>query len=259
MVYETTLVDRRGATALVILNRPAKLNAMSLEMKSELVRALRALDSDPSVRVLVITGAGEKAFAAGADVSELAGRTTVEQWRMGERGTPYDAVDALEKPVLAAINGLCLGGGLELALACDIRVASERAELGQTEVNLGLIPGGGASQRLPRLVGLGPALRLALTGDRVDAREALRLGLVDEVVPHGKLLDRCLEIAERIASKSAVAVRLAKAAVRASAQMPLDSGVRYEKAIYALAMGSEDKEEGVRAFSEKRAPAWKDR
>jgi len=157
------------------------------------------------------------------------------------------------------INGYCFGGGLELAMACDIRIASERAVLGQTEINIGIIPGGGASQRLPRLVGLGKALQLTLTGERIDAREAHRIGLVDEVVPHGALRDRSMEVADRIASRSALAVRLAKAAVRASVRLPLDQGIRYEQALFSLVMTSADKEEGVRAFLEKRDPAWKDR
>lgn len=259
MAYETILVERRGAVALVTLNRPEKHNAMSFAMKAELVEALRGLDADSSVRAIVLTGAGDKAFIAGADISEFAGRSAMDQWRMYERGTLYDAVDRLEKPILAMINGYCFGGGLELAMACDIRVASERAVLGQTEIDIGLIPGGGASQRLPRLVGLGNALRLTLTGDRIDAQEALRIGLVDEVVPHAQLANRTLEVAEKIATKSAVAVRLAKAAIRAAARLPMDQGLRYEQALFALAIASEDKEEGVRAFLEKRPATWKDR
>ena len=259
MKYETILVDRDGPVALVILNRPDKLNAMSMMMKAEVVDALWKLDTDPDVRVAVVTGAGDKAFVAGADIEEFAGRTPLEQWRMYERGTLYDAVDRFEKPVLAMINGFCLGGGLELALACDVRIASERAVLGQTEINIGILPGGGASQRLPRLVGLGNALKLTLTGDRIDAHEALRIGLVDEVVPHAKLRERTMEIASRIASKGAVATRLAKRAVRAAARLPLDQGLRYEQSLFALVMSTEDKEEGVRAFLEKRAPTWRDR
>jgi len=259
MDFETILVEHRGPIGLVTLNRPDKLNAMSTPMKAELVRALRALGDDSETRVLVLTGAGDKAFVAGADISEFSGRTSVEQWRMYERGTIYSAIDGVEKPILAMINGYCLGGGLELAMACDIRIASERASFGQTEVNIGIIPGGGGSQRLPRLVGLGNALKLALTGDRIDAHDALRMGLVDEVVPHGKLQDRTMEVAERIAGKSAVAVRLTKAAIRASAHLPLDQGLRYEETLFALAMSTADKEEGVRAFLEKREPAWHDR
>jgi len=259
MAYQTIAVERRDRAGLVTLNRPAKHNAMSTQMKMELMEALRVLDADADVRAIVLTGAGDLSFAAGADIPEFQGRTGMDQWRMYERGTPYDAVDRLEKPVIAMINGYCFGGGLELAMACDLRIASERAMLGQTEVDIGLIPGGGASQRLPRLVGMGNAMKLALTGERIDAREALRIGLVDEVVPHADLERRTFEIVDRIASKSAVAIRLAKSAVRAAARLPMDQGLRYEQALFALAISSEDKEEGVRAFLEKRPPTWKDR
>lgn len=259
MNYETILVRSAGPIALVTLNRPDKLNAMSMMMKEELVRGLRDLDSDTTTRAIVITGAGQKAFTAGADIHEFAGRTPIEQWRMYEHGTLYDAVEKTAKPILAMINGYCFGGGLELAMACDLRIGSNRATFGQTEINIGIIPGGGGSQRLPRLVGLGNALRLTLTGDRIDAVEAARIGLVDEVVPHARLERRTFEIAGKIVKHSALAVRLAKAAVRASARLPLDQGLRYERSLFALAMASADKEEGVRAFLEKREPTWSDR
>lgn len=259
MNYQTILVTHRGPTALVALNRPDKLNAMSMMLKAELIRALHDLDASDDTRTIVITGAGDKAFTAGADIHEFRDRTPMEQWRMYEHGTLYDALDRTAKPILAMINGYCFGGGLELAMACDIRIASDRATLGQTEINLGIIPGGGASQRLPRLVGLGNALKLTLTGDRISAAEAARIGLVDEVVPHARLEERTLEIAERIGSRSALAVRLAKAAVQASARLPLNQGLRYEQSLFALVMASQDKEEGVRAFLEKRDPRWRDR
>jgi len=228
-------------------------------LKAELVRALQELDRDSGTRVIVITGAGPKAFTAGADIREFEGRTPMEQWRMYEHGTIYDAVDRLSKPIVAMVNGYCFGGGLELAMACDLRIASSRATLGQTEVNIGIIPGGGGSQRLARLVGLGKAMKMTLTGDRIDADEALRIGLVDEVVPQDHLEARTFEIADKIASHSALAVRLAKAAVRASARLPLDQGLRYEQTLFAVAMASADKEEGVRAFLEKRDAKWVDR
>jgi enoyl-CoA hydratase len=259
MNYDTILVTHRGPIAVVALNRPDKLNAMSMMLKAELVRALHDLDKHEQTRSIVLTGSGDKAFTAGADIHEFQGRTAIEQWRMYEHGTLYDAVDRTAKPLLAMINGYCFGGGLELAMACDMRIASDRATLGQTEINIGITPGGGGSQRLPRLVGLGNALKLTLTGDRIDATEALRIGLVDEVVPHARLEGRTFEVAERIASRSALAVRLAKAAVRASSRLPLNQGLRYEQSLFALAMASEDKEEGVRAFLEKRDPRWKDR
>src|SRR3989441_8507634 len=181
----------------------------------------------------------------------------MEQWRMYEHGTLYDAIERTAKPILAMINGYCFGGGLELAMACDVRIASDRATLGQTEINIGIIPGGGGSQRLPRLVGLGNALKLTLTGDRIDATEALRVGLVDEVVPHARLEQRTFEIADRIASRSALAVRLAKAAVRAPPSMPLNQGLPYEQSLFPLAIASQDKEEGGRAFLAEREPKLK--
>jgi enoyl-CoA hydratase len=259
MNFETIRVRAQNSFALVTLNRPGKLNAMSMMMKAELIRAFQELDRDDKARAIVVTGAGEKAFTAGADILEFQARRPMEQWRMHEHGTLYDAVDRVSKPILAMINGYCFGGGLELAMACDLRIASDRATLGQTEINIGIIPGGGGSQRLPRLVGLGNALRLTLTGDRIDAAEAHRMGLVDEVVPHANLEPRTFEIATKIAGHSALAVRLAKAAVRASIRLPLDQGLRYEQGLFALVMASADKEEGVRAFLEKREPKWSDR
>ncbi len=259
MAPSLVLVDRRGPVAVATLNRPEKHNAMSLAMKDALVRALEGLDADPTVRVIVLTGAGDKAFVAGADIAEFHGRSLVEQLRMYQEGTVYDAVDRVVKPLIARIDGYCFGGGLELAMACDIRIASERSVFSQAEVNIGIIPGGGGSQRLPRLVGLGTALKLTLTGERIDAAEALRIGLIDEVVAQPILDRRVDEIAGRIASRSAVAVRLAKAAVKASARLPLDQGLRHEQALFTLAFSSQDKEEGVRAFLEKRDPRWADK
>ncbi len=258
MVSPLVLVEHRGPVAHVILNRPEKLNAMSLAMKADLVRVLGELDANPKARVIVISGAGGKAFVAGADISEFRGRGVAEQQRMYREGTVYDAVGRVEKPIIARIDGYCFGGGLELAMSCDIRIASERSTFSQAEVNLGIIPGGGGSQRLPRLVGLGTALKLSLTGERFDAKEALRIGLVDEVVAHPLLEAHVDELAGKIASKSAVAVRLAKAAVKASTRLPMDQGLRYEQTLFTLALATEDKEEGVRAFLEKREPRWKD-
>jgi len=259
MAYETILLERKGAVAVLRINRPDKLNAMNTRVKEEIAAALGDLERDNSAHVAVITGVGDKAFVAGADINEFAGKTPMDQWQASGHASLYNAVDRFPKPIIAMINGYCLGGGCELAMACDIRVASEKAQFGQPEINIGIIPGGGGSQRLPRLVGLGKALELILTGDRIPAAEAFRIGLVDAVVPHEELEARTIELAEKIASKSPVAVRLAKAAVKASANLPLDQGLRHEQSLFSVVFSTEDKEEGVRAFQEKRPPQWKGR
>jgi len=259
MAYETILLERKGAVAVIRVNRPDKLNAMNAKVKEEVAHALGELERDDSARVAVITGVGDKAFIAGADINEFAGRKPIDQWQAYGQTSLYNVVERFPKPVIAMMNGYALGGGCELAMACDIRVASEKAQLGQPEINIGIIPGGGGSQRLPRLVGLGKALEMILTGDRISAQEAHRIGLVDEVFPHEELEKRTMELAEKIASKSPVAVRLAKAAIKASANMPLDQGLRHEQSLFSVVFSTEDKEEGVKAFLEKRAAVWKGR
>jgi len=215
MAFETILLERRGPVAILRFNRPDKLNAMSSKMKDEIIAALHDLELDDAIRVAVLTGAGDKAFVAGADINEFKDRTSIEQWDLYQEPFLYDAVDRFTKPIIAMINGYCLGGGCELALACDIRIASERAQLGQPEINIGIIPGGGGTQRLPRVVALGKAMELILTGDRISATEAHRIGLVDEVVAHDQLESKTMEIANRIADKSPIARKLAKQAVEA--------------------------------------------
>ncbi|HKZ48051.1 MAG TPA: enoyl-CoA hydratase-related protein [Thermoplasmata archaeon] len=259
MAYETILVEKKDHIAKITFNRPDKLNALNAKCKDEVVSALEALAGDEDVRVVVFTGAGEKAFVAGADIQEFAGRTAVQQWEITHGGHIYEAVAEFPKPIIAMINGYCLGGGCELAMAMDIRIASERAKLGQPEVNIGIIPGGGGSQRLPRLVGEGKAMELILTGDMIDAAEAHRIGLVDEVVPHAELEKRTREIAAKIAAKSPVSIRMAKLAVKAASRLPLEQGLAYEASLFGLVFTTEDKEEGVKAFLEKRAPQWKGR
>ena len=256
MAYETILLERRGPVAILRFNRPDKLNAMNSKMKDEIISALDDLEADDAIRVSVLTGAGDKAFVAGADINEFKDRSSIEQWDLYQEPFLYGAVDRFKKPVIAMINGYCLGGGCELALACDMRIASERAQIGQPEINIGIIPGGGGTQRLPRVVPLGKAMELILTGDRISAAEAHRIGLLDEVTPHDQLESRTMEIANRIADKSPVAVRLAKQAVKASTRMGLDAGLRYEQSLFALVFATHDKEEGVRAFLEKRPPRW---
>ncbi|HEX8187837.1 MAG TPA: enoyl-CoA hydratase-related protein [Pyrinomonadaceae bacterium] len=257
--YETLLVERRGRVAVITINRPQKLNALNIQTRAEGAAALEELREDESVRVVVITGAGEKAFVAGADIGEFEGRTAVSQRDVMTARSLFTAVDTFPKPVIAMINGFCLGGGCELALSCDIRVASETARFGQPEINLGIIPGGGGTQRLTRLVGEGKAMELILTGDMIDAQHAYNLGLVNLVVPAADLEAKTLELANRIAEKSPVALRMAKEAVKTAARANLDEGLRREIDLFALTFSSEDKDEGVRAFLEKRKPDFKGR
>ena len=251
---QLVLQERRGAVSILTINRPDKRNALNGALRCSLLGALDAASRDTGVRAVVLTGAGDKAFVAGADIAEFEGRSPVDQYRVMKQPTVFDALERLAKPVIAAINGFCLGGGMEIALACDIRIASTAARFGQPEVNLGIIPGGGGTQRLPRIVGLGAASRLILTGELIDAAEALRLRLVEEVVAPETLMTRAVVIAESIAAKSPVAVSAAREATRAALSLPLDEGLKLETALFQLCFASDDKVEGVKAFLEKRTP-----
>jgi enoyl-CoA hydratase len=255
--YETLLVEKEGAVAIVTINRPDKLNALNIKTREEGAKVLDELSRDDSVRVLVFTGAGEKSFVAGADISEFEGRTALTQRDVMLQRSLFNAVDSFPKPVIAMINGFCLGGGCELALACDIRIASDRARLGQPEINLGIIPGGGGTQRLTRLVGEGKAMEMILTGDMIDAATALNLGLVNAVYPAEELRAKTMEMANKIAEKSPVALRMAKEAIKIASRSNLDEGLRREVDLFAMCFTSEDKEEGVKAFLEKRKPVFK--
>lgn len=245
--------------AVLTLNRPEKLNALNERLRREIMDAVDGLARDDQVKVAVLHGAGEKAFVAGADVAEFAGRSAAEQRRVYQRRRVYDAVAAFPKPILAAIHGFCLGGGCELALACDLRVADPTARFGQAEIRLGLIPGAGGTQRLARLVGPGHAARMALTGDLIDAPEAHRIGLVEVLAEEGAHLEKSLEIAGRMALRSPVALRLAKKAIRQSMEGPLSAGLAYERELFLAAFASEDGREGVSAFVEKRDPEYRGR
>ena len=255
--YETILVERRDRVALITINRPEKRNALNIQTRAEGAAILDELRDDDSIRVVIFTGAGDKAFIAGADIAEFAGRTALQQRAiMLERGL-FNAIDTFPKPVIAMVNGYCLGGGCALALACDIRIASDTASFGQPEINLGIIPGGGGTQRLPRLVGEGKAMEMILTGEIINAQEAFRCGLVSQVVPADHLEAKTMEVANRIAEKSPIALRLAKEAVKLASRSNLDEGLRREVDLFALCFSSEDKDEGVKAFLEKRKADFK--
>ena len=252
-----TVGDRVEHVATVTIDRPDARNALNEQVRRELKAAFDAVEAADSVRAVVLTGSAEaKAFVAGADVRELRDRGPLEQRAASKRPRVYEYADELETPIVARINGHALGGGCELALGCDVRIASERAKLGQPEITLGIMPGGGATQRLPRLVGEGQAMRLILSGELVDAEEALAIGLVDEVYPPAELDERVYELAGTIASNSPVALEFAKRAVKASSRMTLDSGIEYEAELFAQLFATSDKNEGIDAFLEDREPQW---
>jgi len=257
--YETILVERRDRVAIITINRPEKRNALNIQTRAEGAAALDELRADDSIRVVVITGAGDKAFIAGADIAEFANRTALTQRQVMMERSLFNAIDSFPKPIIAMVNGYCLGGGCEIALACDIRIASDRASFGQPEINLGIIPGGGGTQRLTKLVGEGKAMEMILSGAIVDAQSALSMGLVNHVVAADQLETRTMEIANRIAEKSPIALRLAKEAVKLASRSNLDEGLRREIDLFALCFSSEDKDEGVKAFLEKRQPEFKGR
>jgi len=255
--YETLLVERRERVAIITINRPDKRNALNIKTREEGAALLEELRADDSVGVVVFTGAGDKAFIAGADIGEFAGRTAMMQRDVMTARSLFTAIDTFPKPVIAMINGYCLGGGCELALACDIRIASETASFGQPEINLGIIPGGGGTQRLTRLVGEGKAMELILSGEIIDAKTAHAIGLVNHVFPADQLQAKTMEIANRIAGKSPVALSLAKESVKLASCSNLDEGLRREVDLFALCFSTADKDEGVSAFLEKRKPVWK--
>lgn len=256
-MYENLLVDTHERISIIKINRPNKLNALNIATRTEILQALEVLGKDPEVRVVILTGVGEKAFIAGADITEFEGRTALDQRHVMRATRMFDAFELFPKPVIAMINGFCLGGGCETALSCDIRIASENAKFGQPEINLGIIPGGGGTQRLTRLVGEGKAMQLILTGEIINANEAKAIGLVNEVVPLADLEKRTMEIAASIADKSPIALRMAKEAVKGAARMNLAQGLDHEIDLFSLCFSSEDKEEGVRAFLEKRKANFK--
>jgi enoyl-CoA hydratase len=260
MVSEQVVrVDVADGIALITIDRPEKRNALNAAVRAALIDALDRLRADDAARVIVVTGQGDKAFVAGADIGEFAERTPIEQRNVMEARRVFDEIAAFPKPTVASINGFALGGGCELAMACDIRIAARSARLGQPEIRLGILPGGGGTQRLPRLVGYGRALRMILTGEMIGAEEAERIGLVDLLVEDADLQTRTRELAAAIAAHSPVTLRLAKAAVRAALETPLAAGLAYERELFITAFASEDRGEGVAAFLEKRTPEWRGR
>jgi enoyl-CoA hydratase len=253
------LVERDGPLGIITLNRPDKLNALNEDVRQRIMAAVDDFAEDDAVKVAILHGNGEKAFVAGADVSEFASRTPEEQRTVYERRRVYEAVAGFPKPIICAIHGFCLGGGNELALACDIRVADSTAQFSQAEIRLGIIPGAGGTQRLARLVGPGQALRIALSGDFIDAAEAYRIGMVEFLVDEGEHLTKARDIASRMARWSPVALRLVKQSVQAAMEMPLKAGLEYERELFLEAFASEDGREGVAAFVEKRKPVFRGR
>lgn len=254
---ENLIVDRQDAIAIVTINRPRVLNALNRQTLDELGRAMLSLRDDAAVRVVVLTGAGEKAFAAGADITELAEQTPAAGRDFALRGQHvFDLVASLGKPVIAAINGFALGGGCELAMACTIRLAAETAKIGQPEINLGLIPGYGGTQRLSRLVGAGRALELLLTGDQISAAEAYRIGLVNRVLPAADLMREAIALGTLLATKAPLAARYIIDAVQTGLDVALPAGQVVEATLFGLVSSTADMREGTRAFIEKRKPVF---
>jgi enoyl-CoA hydratase len=260
MNYENILFEIKNHTAIITINRPDKLNALNGQTIDELEKVFESIKNNSEVFVVVITGSGEKAFVAGADIAELNKLDVMSAKEFSEKGNRvFRKIETLDKPVIAAVNGFALGGGCELALACHIRIASENAKFGQPEVNLGIIPGYGGTQRLARIINSARALEIILTGDMVSSDEAFRIGLVNKVFPQSELLTKAFELAEKISSKGQQAIRFALKAVKATDNISLTEGLAYEASLFALVCGTEDFKEGTSAFLEKRKPAFKNR
>ncbi len=256
--YNTIKLEREDSAAWIILNRPHKLNTFNEEMMDELYDALNAVEKDAGIRCVVITGEGDRAFSAGADITAFPKVTPVKGEEFSRKGQKVFAfLEEMSKPVIAAINGYALGGGLELALSCDFRIAAEHAELGSPEINLGIIPGWGGTQRLVRVVGFKNAKRLVMLGERIKADEALRIGLVDAVVPSEKLRQESMKLAQRLASGPPIALKYAKYALNFGSQFPLEAGTRLESLLMALLFSTNDAKRGVEAFTSRSKPEFK--
>ena len=258
MDYNNLLVETKNKIAIVTINRPDKLNALNSATVNELKDCFTVIKKNSEVNVTIITGAGEKAFVAGADISELNKLNTVQGKFFAETGQEvFNLIEKLGKPVIAAVNGFALGGGCELALACHIRFANEKAKFGQPEVNLGIIPGYGGTQRLTRLINSGRAAEMILSGDLIDANEALRIGLVNKIYSGEELMTKAVEMAEKISSKGQISVQMALRAIVSCGDIPETEGQNLESSLFALCCGTEDFKEGTLAFLEKRKPNFK--
>jgi enoyl-CoA hydratase len=256
--FQYIIYEKSEEIATITLNRPDALNAWSKELAQEFLGAMEDARNDESIKVVIITGAGEKAFSAGADIKAMKGMTALKARELSNMGYKIcNAIETMEKPVIAAINGYALGGGMEVSMACDFRVASDKARMGQTEINIGLIPGWGGTQRLTRLVGKARAKELVYTGKIIDANTALQWGLVNMVVTATELMIAVRQFAQELAGKAPVAVKVAKALIEKGAEIDLESALALEREGFGVVASSEDLQEGVSAFTEKRQPAWK--
>lgn len=256
-MYKNILFEKTGGIGFITINRPQVLNALNKETMVELKEAVRVIGNDSDIKVVIVTGSGQKSFVAGADISEMQGMSALEGREWGKYSQEvFNEIENLSQPVIAAVNGYALGGGCELAMSCDIRIAAENAKFGQPEVLLGVIPGFAGTQRLPRLVGKGRAKELLFTGKQIDAAEACRIGLVNSIVPLDQLIDTATAMAALIMERGPVAVKLCKAAVNEGLDMDFESGQAYEREVFGLCFATDDQKEGMRAFVEKRKPAF---
>jgi enoyl-CoA hydratase len=258
MEYKNIIVKHEGAVAIITLNRPKALNALNSELLQELVAALEAIDSDDQLHVTVLTGS-ERAFAAGADIREMAPKSYMEMYRENFFAGAADRIAAMRKPIIAAVAGYALGGGCELAMLCDFVIAADNAKFGQPEINIGVMPGIGGTQRLTRYVGKSKAMEMCLTGRNMDAAEAERAGLVSRVVPVGDLLAEATKAAQTIAEQSMPVVMMTKEAINRAYETTLAEGIRFERRVFHAMFATEDQKEGMAAFAEKRKPAFKNR
>jgi enoyl-CoA hydratase len=259
MAFENIIYKKENGLAWMTVNRPEKRNALNRATRLEMLEALEDVIRDPAVKVLILSGAGGKSFVAGSDLNELARMNPLEMEHFSATLAQqfYHRFEQMDKPVIAMIDGLCLGGGLELAMACDIRIASESSRFGQPEIFLGIMPGSGGTQRLPRLVGLGKAKELVFTGKMIDASEALRIGLINQVTASDQLEETVLSMAGQVAEHSSLALKWAKKTINASQEIGLTQGLAYEALVMSLLFTSKDREEGIKAFLEKRKPIFK--